>query len=85
MPNDYSRRRSNRAWGGDDIDDTDYEVEKILDHDTIRGTRWYLVHWKGFDEVHESTWEERGSLTARARNVLRAYERKHPNDPIHLG
>ena len=36
-----------------------YEVEKILDHDVIRGKVWFLVHWRGFDEVLESTWESR--------------------------
>ena len=75
LPNDYRRQDS------DATHDTEYEVEGILDHDNIRGTRWYLVHWKGYDEVHESTWEKRGALTATARKILLKYEQQHPIQP----
>ena len=58
-----------------------YEIEKILDYDTIRGTRWYFVHWKGYDEVMDSTWEKRSSLTGSASAILRRYEILHPIVP----
>ena len=55
-----------------------YEVEKILDHDSMHGSRWYFVHWRGYDEVTESTWESRSSLVTTARDALRQYESKFP-------
>eukprot|EP01052_Picozoa_sp_SAG31_P074251 SAG31_NODE_33346_length_344_cov_17.195918_1_plen_77_part_10 len=27
-------------------DTTEYEIEKILDHDVMWGSRWYNVHWR---------------------------------------
>ena len=57
-----------------------YEVEKILDHDVIHGKVWFLVHWRGFDEVLESTWESRERLMADARDAVDAYEATHDID-----
>ena len=54
-----------------------YEVEKILDHDVIRGKVWFLVHWRGFDEVTESTWESRERLMVDARDAVDLYEADH--------
>ena len=63
----------------DDISDEEhYEVEGILDHDTRYGKRWYLIHWKGYDEVTQSTWEKREALTTSAKKILADYEKKHP-------
>ena len=57
-----------------------YEVETILDHDVIRGVVWFLVHWKGFDEVLESTWEPRDRLVLTAGDAVKAYEATHEID-----
>ena len=57
-----------------------YEVEKILDHDVICGKVWFLVHWRGFDEVLESTWESRERLVVDARDAVDAYEVTHDID-----
>jgi hypothetical protein len=57
-----------------------YEVERILDHDVTRGKVWFLVHWKGFDEVVDSTWESRERLVLEARDAIDAYEKDHVID-----
>ena len=43
----------------------------------IRGKVWFLVHWRGFDEVLESTWESRERLMADARDAVDTYEADH--------
>ena len=45
---------------------------------TRYGKRWYLIHWKGYDEVTQSTWEKREALTTSAKKILADYEKKHP-------
>jgi len=62
-------------------DTTEYEIEKILDHDVMWGSRWYNVHWRGYDEVTESSWESRSSLISTAPKAVRAYESKFPIVP----
>eukprot|EP01052_Picozoa_sp_SAG31_P033116 SAG31_NODE_3703_length_3974_cov_7.925161_5_plen_225_part_00 len=58
-------------------DERRYVVKKILDHDVIRKKIWYLVHWDGYDEVHESTWESRERLYADAKKIVVAYDKLH--------
>ena len=43
----------------------------------IRGKVWFLVHWRGFDEVTESTWESRERLMVDARDAVDIYEADH--------
>ena len=52
-------------------------VKAILDHDSIRGKVWYLVHWDGYDEVHDSTWESRERLFKDARKLVLQYDADH--------
>ena len=58
----------------DDADDVEYEIDKILDWDVMRKEIWYLVAWKGYDEVHESTWESRKRLVKDARKIVLKYD-----------
>eukprot|EP01052_Picozoa_sp_SAG31_P010909 SAG31_NODE_607_length_13606_cov_11.366699_5_plen_59_part_00 len=44
----------------------------------MRDARWHLVHWLGYDEVTESSWESRSSLITTAPKVVQAYESKFP-------
>ena len=37
----------------------EYEVEKILDHRTVRRQREYLVHWLGYPELDDSWVKEK--------------------------
>ncbi|MBW0555408.1 hypothetical protein O181_095123 [Austropuccinia psidii MF-1] len=42
----------------------EWEVAQVLDSKLKRGTLWYLVEWKGFNEDPErTTWEPASSLT----------------------
>lgn len=42
-------------------DDDVYEVEKLVDHKMKNGIRFYLVHWAGYSEQHD-TWEKEDNL-----------------------
>ena len=63
-------------------DDGDYEVEKLLDHYWDHKTKsyYYLVKWKGYNELFESRWEPREHLEHGASEILEAYESKHDID-----
>ena len=54
-----------------------YEIQSILDHDTVQKKIWYLVHWSGYDEVLESTWEPRDRLLKDARKIVLKYDSDH--------
>lgn len=41
-----------------------FEVEEILQHSVAHGTDWYLVHWKGYDNPEDNTWEPIENLTS---------------------
>lgn len=34
-----------------------FEVEEVLNHKSVRGKDYYYIHWKGFDEPEDNTWE----------------------------
>lgn len=42
-------------------DETEYEVEQILAHETKRGVKRFLIRWKGFDSSHDS-WASKNKL-----------------------
>src|SRR3954463_12436004 len=55
-------------------DDTEYEVEQILDDRTKRHKKEYLVKWKGYPE-YDSTWEPEDHLI-NAEEVIKDYEHR---------
>ena len=60
-------------------DDGDYEVERLLDHywDPRTKSYYYLVKWKGYNELFESRWEPRAHLIEGAAEPLQEYDAKH--------
>jgi len=60
-------------------DDGDYEVERLLDHywDHRTKTYYYLVKWRGYNELFESRWEPRTHLDDGASELLKEYDAKH--------
>ena len=59
------------------FEDREYELQDILDHDFKYGRWWFLVHWKGYSPIYESTWETRDSLVENAKSTLQYYEKKY--------
>lgn len=55
-------------------DETEYEVEQILDHRTRRNKKEYLVKWKGYPE-YDATWEPEDHLI-NAEEIVREYEHR---------
>ncbi|XP_018566594.1 probable chromo domain-containing protein LHP1 [Anoplophora glabripennis] len=45
----------------DEDDETQYEVEAVLDEKIIKGVRHYLIRWKGYEEESD-TWEPEDTL-----------------------
>jgi hypothetical protein len=45
-----------------DTDQPIYEVEKILDHRGSPGSYEYLVHWKGYNNPTDNSWEPASSF-----------------------
>lgn len=54
----------------DENDDEVYEVDKLLNHTTENGVRFYLVRWKGYSMRHD-TWEKESNLDCP--KILSAY------------
>ncbi|CAI2175019.1 10162_t:CDS:2 [Funneliformis geosporum] len=48
--NNTSNVKEQEKGGDDDI----YEIEKIVDHRTYRGSIQYMIKWKGYSEKHNS-------------------------------
>ena len=52
----------------------EYEVEAILAHKVIRGTRRYLIKWRGYASA-ENSWEPEQHLIPNAVDLLAAYKK----------
>uniref|UniRef100_A0A915MYH0 Chromo domain-containing protein n=1 Tax=Meloidogyne javanica TaxID=6303 RepID=A0A915MYH0_MELJA len=57
---------------GDDEDDKEYEVEKILKQKRERGKTLFLVRWRGYGPSDDS-WEPQENLVDGAQDVLDAF------------
>lgn len=38
-------------------EDVEYEVQEILDSHIMNGVQYYLIHWKGYDNPADNSWE----------------------------
>jgi len=56
----------------------EWEVERILNKQWIRGKNKYLVQWKGFT-AESDTWEEKENLE-NAKEAIEEYEREYRRD-----
>ena len=63
----------NRAKTLPAIDEPVYEVHKIIDERLIRGEKQYLVAWKDYSELFDSTWLTKSDLSGAAE-VLTSWE-----------
>jgi hypothetical protein len=52
----------------------EYEVEEILQHRKVRGKIQYLVHWAGYDDPNDHTWESTSNLK-NAKHAITEYKR----------
>jgi hypothetical protein len=58
--------------------DLEYEVEKILDCQIVRGKPKYLVKWKGYTDT-ENTWEPETHF--KNLEMIRQFHRQNPGVP----
>ncbi|MBW0525402.1 hypothetical protein O181_065117 [Austropuccinia psidii MF-1] len=59
-----------------------WEVAQVLDSKLKRGTLWYLVEWKGFDEDPErTTWEPSSNLT-NSPDLVKDFHTLDPDKPV---
>ncbi|MBW0558019.1 hypothetical protein O181_097734 [Austropuccinia psidii MF-1] len=59
----------------------EWEVAQILDSQLKRGTSWYLVEWKGFNEDPERrTWEPDSNLT-NSQDLVKDFHTLYPDKP----
>ena len=56
----------------------EWEVERILNKQRVRGKDKYLVHWKGF-MVESDTWEEKENLK-NAKKTIKEFEKEYRRD-----
>lgn len=62
---------------------TYYEIERILDFRHLAGLGhgdWVelLVHWSGYDDPEDQTWEDEDELQLTARDAVLAFWESHP-------
>ncbi|EIE87259.1 hypothetical protein RO3G_11970 [Rhizopus delemar RA 99-880] len=48
------------------IDDQHYEIQAVIQHKGTPGNYQYLVHWKGYDDPMDYTWEPTSSFDDRS-------------------
>jgi len=58
-------------------EDKEYEVEKILDYQEIKGKPHYLVKWQDYTDA-ENTWEPKRNLMKNCSDLLREFHRQNP-------
>jgi hypothetical protein len=57
-----------------DEDETEYEIEHLVDHKVLDGKDHYLVRWKGYDQ-DEDTWEKGEDLEDGAAEMIADYHK----------
>ncbi|KAL1517509.1 hypothetical protein ABEB36_001265 [Hypothenemus hampei] len=57
----------------EDDDDTEYEVQEILNEKFIKGVKHYLIRWKGYTEESD-TWEPENTLDCQ--DLIKDYQQK---------
>ena len=58
------------------LQDEEYEIEVILDERVLRRKREFLVHWKGYSELYDNTWEPEVSFN-NARDIMKRWRKTH--------
>ncbi|MBW0511986.1 hypothetical protein O181_051701 [Austropuccinia psidii MF-1] len=62
-------------------DQEEWEVAHVLDSKVKRGTLWYLVEWKGFNEDPErTTWEPASNFT-NSPDLVKDFHTLYPDKP----
>ncbi|KAK4876830.1 hypothetical protein RN001_009336 [Aquatica leii] len=57
--------------------DTQYEVEEVIDEKMVKGVRHYLIRWKGYDQDGD-TWEPESTLDCP--ELIKKFKEQKSND-----
>jgi hypothetical protein len=78
---DVSNLRPYRARvDAEELQFDEYLVESILNHRDNRGTREFLIKWRGFSKK-EATWEPKVEICRRCAELVQDYESSLTNPP----
>jgi hypothetical protein len=59
------------------VADSEYEVEAILAERIRYRKREFLIHWKGYSELMDSTWEAETTISPSAPAIIKKWRSKH--------
>jgi len=79
MPRGVGRSRSRTLPA---TADKVYTVDRILADRRRYGKVQYLIKWKGYSELHDSTWEPKENLESGAKQILSAWLKTHPEEDV---
>ncbi|KAF5294597.1 hypothetical protein FQA39_LY13356 [Lamprigera yunnana] len=71
------KRKSPKKTKKELKDEIQYEAEEILDEKMVKGVRYYLIHWKGYDEESD-TWEPESTL--ECEELIKKFKEQKSND-----
>jgi hypothetical protein len=79
--NNIPDRRSPTPVDDIDMEETSFDVERVLGSKLDHGTVKYFVHWEGQPSV-EDTWEPYDNLVGGGEDAVKDFHIRHPNYPM---
>lgn len=71
-----SPTQASEVWVSDASPKPLFKVKRIVRSRTLKGVRQMLVHWEGYDDPKDHTWEPRSALEEDVPQCVRAFDRR---------